>query len=707
MAEGKNPFEGCNQMQLMKKLMTESPSLSGEGWSAECVDFVGKCVVRSVEERWTVSHLMEHPFVKESVERIRREGVSPVLVQWVGVKENTIEGNCEEKEENKTQNEWEEKENTTQNECEEKENTTHNEWEEKEENATQNKGKEEETIPPMEELPENGIVSCITVQSCADYRSEVLDFSRFANLEVLRIEKECFDYPSKLKIEGLKKLKGVEIASGCFHCTNADSEVIIRNCPELAELVIGDHSFPSFKSLRMSGLPSLQRIQMGAECFREVSLEVKTMESLEVLVLGEGCFEKSLHTVIEDCPKLKCVLLQQGALRGVKSDVCSVLLRNLPLLEGLECERGCFENARMRVENCPKLRTSKTPVGDKKGVCCLRNWEGFVPILLVCLFVGMVALLVVMSNYSNEREKRQTVEDLIECLNDTSISANVDELIITGGHCNENITTIHFGGFKKLKNLTIEENSLMGVDVVKLDGLKELERVVIGENTFTRENGSFVLKGCSSLRELRIGDNAFERFTKLELKKLPMLEEVEIGRNCFGEVDALNWKGMKKVESVKIGEGSFGAKSGSFSVQQFQNLIELEIGNDAFANFDHFSLSDVPQLSSVSIGNNCFQNVNKVEFIGLEKLESVTIQRGSFLGNENATVSSMHLKPMGVMIVNGLFVVRNCPFLKTMAVDDDSFSHYKVCEIENVQELESIAIGRNCFSSADLKLKGK
>ena len=142
-------------------------------------------------------------------------------------------------------------------------------------------------------------MSCITVQSCADYRSEVLDFSRFANLEVLRIEKDCFDYPSKLKIEGLKKLKGVEIASGCFHCTNADSEVIIRNCPELAELVIGDHSFPSFKSLRMSGLPSLQRIQMGAECFREVSLEVKTMENLEVLVLGEGCFEKSLHTVIE------------------------------------------------------------------------------------------------------------------------------------------------------------------------------------------------------------------------------------------------------------------------------------------------------------------------------------------------------------------------------------------------------------------------
>lgn len=224
------------------------------------------------------------------MERIRREGVSPVLAQWAGVKEeNTTEGNCEEKEENATQNE-----------CEEKE-----------ENTTQDESKEE-TIPPTEELPENGIVTCkaaldalteqvsfITVQSCADYRSEVLDFSRFANLEVLRIEKECFDYPSKLKIEGLKKLKGVEIASGCFHCTNADSEMIVRDCPALEELKIGSHSFPSFKSLKMSGLPSLQRIHMGKECFKTVSLEVKKMESLEAIVLGKNCFEKSLHTIIE------------------------------------------------------------------------------------------------------------------------------------------------------------------------------------------------------------------------------------------------------------------------------------------------------------------------------------------------------------------------------------------------------------------------
>lgn len=172
--------------------------------------------------------------------------------------------------------------------------------------------KKDEPKPAKEKKDSEGTVTCkaaldalpatttrLTITACEDYKSELLDFSRFTNLEELRIEKKCFDYPSKVKIEGLKKLKRVSIASGCFHCTNTDSEMIVRDCPALEELKIGSHSFPSFKSLKMSGLPSLQRIHMGKECFKAVSLEVKKMESLETIVLGKNCFEKSLHTIIE------------------------------------------------------------------------------------------------------------------------------------------------------------------------------------------------------------------------------------------------------------------------------------------------------------------------------------------------------------------------------------------------------------------------
>lgn len=38
---------------------SDPPSLSNETWSAECVDFVGKCFVKDVQERWSVSELME------------------------------------------------------------------------------------------------------------------------------------------------------------------------------------------------------------------------------------------------------------------------------------------------------------------------------------------------------------------------------------------------------------------------------------------------------------------------------------------------------------------------------------------------------------------------------------------------------------------------------------------------------------------------
>ena len=187
--------------------------------------------------------------------------------------------------------------------------------EEKKEKEVKEESKEQkknEPKPAKEKKDSEGTVTCkaaldalpattarLTITACKDYKSELLDFSRFTNLEELRIEKKCFDYPSKVKIEGLKKLKRVSIASGCFHCTNADSEMIVRDCPALEELKIGSHSFPSFKSLKMSGLPSLQRIHMGKECFKTVSLEVKKMESLETLVLGKNCFEKSLHTIIE------------------------------------------------------------------------------------------------------------------------------------------------------------------------------------------------------------------------------------------------------------------------------------------------------------------------------------------------------------------------------------------------------------------------
>ena len=182
----------------------------------------------------------------------------------------------------------------------------------KEEEERRKEVERQKRLLEEQERRENGIVIClddlehlspslnsITIQSCKDYRSEVLDFSRFTELKELKIEGECFDYPSKVRIEGMKQLKRVEIGSGCFTSTNADNELVVKDCPELSELVIGSNCFSSFTSFQLSGLPSLKRLSIGSYCFNEADLDIRKMESLETIQLGNSCFEESLHTVIE------------------------------------------------------------------------------------------------------------------------------------------------------------------------------------------------------------------------------------------------------------------------------------------------------------------------------------------------------------------------------------------------------------------------
>ena len=69
LAEGKNPFAGSTSAAVIKAiLMSEPPSLSSSKWSAAFVDFVNKCLMRDVKERWSVSELMEVSVVMESDE---------------------------------------------------------------------------------------------------------------------------------------------------------------------------------------------------------------------------------------------------------------------------------------------------------------------------------------------------------------------------------------------------------------------------------------------------------------------------------------------------------------------------------------------------------------------------------------------------------------------------------------------------------------
>ena len=60
LAEGKIPVNEANLEVIEYEIIySDPPSLSSEKWSAECVDFVEKCLVEDVSGRWDVSELME------------------------------------------------------------------------------------------------------------------------------------------------------------------------------------------------------------------------------------------------------------------------------------------------------------------------------------------------------------------------------------------------------------------------------------------------------------------------------------------------------------------------------------------------------------------------------------------------------------------------------------------------------------------------
>ena len=70
LAEGKNPYAEYTSAQVMNRVINkEPPSLSSSKWSAAFVDFVAKCLMKDVKERWSVKQLMEVSDWEDDVRR--------------------------------------------------------------------------------------------------------------------------------------------------------------------------------------------------------------------------------------------------------------------------------------------------------------------------------------------------------------------------------------------------------------------------------------------------------------------------------------------------------------------------------------------------------------------------------------------------------------------------------------------------------------
>ena len=125
------------------------------------------------------------------------------------------------------------------------------------------------------------------------------------------------------------------------------------------------------------------------------------------------------------------------------------------------------------------------------------------------------------------------------------LHSHIEELIVSDNSCNEREwVVLDLSFMPNLRLLQVGNECFENVKEVKLIGLSKLERVLIGKNSFTKENNywgydpsrHFYLKNCERLRELKIGCYSFSDYSVCEIENVPSLEVIEMG-----EVNKKSW----------------------------------------------------------------------------------------------------------------------------------------------------------------------
>ena len=112
------------------------------------------------------------------------------------------------------------------------------------------------------------------------------------------------------------------------------------------------------------------------------------------------------------------------------------------------------------------------------------------------------------------------------------------EVITVGDNkCNKANDRIDLSKYVNLKNVSIGDHCFKNQDVLNLTGLHSLERVMIGENSFTKRKNSsgndanrkLYVKNCDALKELKIGRYSFSDYSVIEIENVNSLELIDIG----------------------------------------------------------------------------------------------------------------------------------------------------------------------------------
>ena len=134
--------------------------------------------------------------------------------------------------------------------------------------------------------------------------------------------------------------------------------------------------------------------------------------------------------------------------------------------------------------------------------------------------------------------------------NGSTIDNHTETVTIGDGVFNNREPFIPSFYMQSLKRIVIGNRCFGKVRVFELDGLDELESVVIGKRSFRfgydeRIDGSYRIVNCPKLKSIQIGDWSFYDYHSFELNNLPSLQSIDMGAwYCFNRAPSFSLTGL-------------------------------------------------------------------------------------------------------------------------------------------------------------------
>ena len=132
----------------------------------------------------------------------------------------------------------------------------------------------------------------------------------------------------------------------------------------------------------------------------------------------------------------------------------------------------------------------------------------------------------------------------------SELTKSSKELIIPNNYFKANdIISFKIANKENLKSIVIGDDCFGKVRVFELDGLDELESVVIGESSFRigsseRTDGSYRIVNCPKLKSIQIGHYSFKDYRSFVMYNLPSLQSIYIGYDCFHYAPSFSLTGL-------------------------------------------------------------------------------------------------------------------------------------------------------------------